>query len=294
MYSKEQIEQMKQQWKAMGVDPEMMLQHMENSMKIAAEAQQNYAAFDPTAFGIDNTDDDDFFSLENDPSIKEDSDITDESLLKDIACGSNLAFLNCEYLNTLETFKPYEQILASLEMDWGITDREELLSMLDFLHQEGHRKLYNVIWNKLKSVPMAEWAKSIEEAKFQLLTENSDYENIHGSALNIALGYKLMKKCGCFKKMKEPNILSWDLGRAINLVRWGYDVKFLSKDEAIELIRKYASEMRAVYNSWDALSEGYLMGFIMWSGDEEELADLYEDQQVLLTHADSPWMKHQW
>ena len=300
IYTKEQLELMKQQWTAMGLDADMMLQQLNNSMKLAEEAQKNYAAYNMNGASFmdglssEEDDDDEFFNLENEPSIKAESDVDDEGLIKDIAFGANLAFLNCEYLNTLETFKPYDQILASLEMDWGITNREELLEMLDSLYVDGHRKLYNTIWNKLKGVPMAEWANKVEEAKLQLLTESSDYENIQGSAVNIAIGYKVLKKVGCFKTMKEPSVLSWDLGRAINLVRWGYDVKFLSREEAADLIRKYAFEMKKQYDSWTSLSEGYLMGFMMWAGDEDELADLYEDQQVLLSHANSPWVNYKW
>src|SRR5690606_36491288 len=209
MYTKEQLDLMKKQWEMMGLDADMMLQQLNNSMQLAAEAQKHYAGFQsPQAPLFDPTqadEDEEFFNFENEPSIKEDSDITDETLRKDIALGANLAFLNCEYLNTLETFKPYDQILVSLEMDWGITSREELMDMLDRLYNDGHRKLYDTIWKKLKGVPIAEWANKVEEAKFQLLTENSDYENIQDSAVNIAIGYKILKKAGCFKSMKEPS-----------------------------------------------------------------------------------------
>ncbi len=298
MYTQEQLDLMKKQWEMMGLDADMMLQQLNNSMKLMAEMQNNYAPLNnnaaPFIENINTEEEDEFFNFENEPSIKEESDIQDEALLKDLAFGANLAFLNCEYLNTLETFKPYEQILASLEMDWGITNKAELTDMLDWLYSEGQRKLYNTIWAKLKGVPVAEWATKVEEAKLQLLTENGDYENIQESAMNIAIGYKILKKIGCFKTMKEPSILTWDLGRAINLVRWGYDVKFLTKTEASDLIRKFSSELKKEYDSWSSLSEGYLMGFMMWSGDEEELADLYEDQQVLLTHAKSPWVSYNW
>lgn len=291
----ELLEIMKKQWELMGIDPSQMLKYMNNSQDMMRKIQKTYASKGGVINGENGDEDGEgLFSFESDePGFKEESDITEESILKGIASGCNLAFLNSEYLNTLSTFKAFPEILEMLEADWGVESRGDLLETLEWLENEGHKKYFNIIWENLKEVPNAEWSIQLEGLPLNLLAQDED-DSINDYAENLIIGYQILKDLDCFKSIASPDILSWDLGRAINLVRWGYDVEFLTKDEAITLIQKYSEKLRNVYNSWESLSEGYLLGFIMWSGDEEELDALYDDHQVLLNHEKSPWVMYNW
>jgi hypothetical protein len=67
-------------------------------------------------------------------------------------------------------------------------------------------------------------------------------------------------------------ILAWDLGRNISLCRWGYQVGFLTEDEAWEKIMYYARKIQSLYNSWDEYGNDYYLGRVYWaSGSGEEI-----------------------
>jgi len=52
-------------------------------------------------------------------------------------------------------------------------------------------------------------------------------------------------------------IKAWDLGRSISLCRWGYNVGFITEDEAWARIFRIARIIQPLYRSW----EGYGMIF---------------------------------
>jgi hypothetical protein len=292
----ELMEQYKKQWEALGLDPNTMMQYMNNSMEMATNMQNQMADMLKGQFKpIDGSEpDDDFdFSLENKPQIKKDADISDEAILKAIACGGNLAFVNSMYLNTLGSYKPISQILEMLESEWEIESKDGLVDIIDWLTTSGHRKYFDLIKDGLKGVPQAEMAGKIEEITNELDGER-DFEVIESYAMNTIYGLKLLKGNGFFKTMKQPSILAWDLGRAINLCRWGYDVQYFTKEEALTMIQKCATQLYITYDSWRSLSEGYLLGCFMWSGDEERIEELFEEHTILLEHADSPWVNIAW
>ena len=298
--NEEYMKQVKKQWEAMGIDPNTMMEYMNNAMKMqqdamkmAQEQMQNNPLLKNMAEALEDGANDPLGLLDDSPELKEDSDLTEDEL-KAVACGANLAYLNLEYLNTLKTHKPTGQILAMLEGSWDIQSREDLQETLKWLENSGHRKQYNLIWSNLKGIPRAEWGETIEKLQFQLIAENENPENLYEYSVNIVNGYAQMHEAGCFQKSKEPNILSWDLGRAINLCRWAYDVEFLSKEEATNLIKKYADMCYKTYNSWDSLGEGYIMGLSMWSGDPDRTEEMIEEQKILLSHENSLWTKIKW
>jgi hypothetical protein len=298
--NEEYIAQMRKQYEAMGIDPDTMMEYIKNAMKLQQDAMklaQDQLADNPVLQNmmdaVQDGANDPLGLLDDSPELKEDSDLKKEEL-KAVACGANLAYLNCEYLNTLKTYLPEGQILALLERDWGINTREDLLETLKWLKKSGHRKRFKLIWKKLKEVPRAEWLSAIESIKFQLLSEDENAENLQEYAINIANGYSQMHGAGCFQTMKAPNIMTWDMGRAINLCRWAFDVGFLSKKEAKEHIMKYAEKCYEKYDSWASLGEGYIMGVAMWCGDEERVQTMIDEQKVLLEHENSLWTKIKW
>ncbi|MDR2176588.1 MAG: DUF1266 domain-containing protein, partial [Treponema sp.] len=63
----------------------------------------------------------------------------------------------------------------------------------------------------------------------------------------------------------DRNILAWDLGRNIALCRWGYDVGFLSEEEAWEKIMYYAKLIQPLYKSWEEYGYDYYMGRVFWA-----------------------------
>ncbi|PSL28273.1 DUF1266 domain-containing protein [Chitinophaga ginsengisoli] len=208
-----------------------------------------------------------------------------------IACGANLAYLHGDRMDTLETDSDQEEIRGILKREWHINTRDKLLNNIDWLVNHGHRVYFKPIWNILTTLPVRERAAELEKLQ-QEFTAKGDEISVDLYASNISEGYKhLREEAGCFEGKKcKLDALTWDLGRAINLCRWGYDAGFLSRDEAIGHIRKYGKELLHNYTTWTNLGENYLMGFAMWSGDLEQLDELYGAHCDLLSEDSSPWV----
>jgi hypothetical protein len=146
---------------------------------------------------------------------------------------------------------------------------------------------------KLKGVSKAEFSAAVAGVAEEL-GEEDGFEELQEQAVNAIAGIRLMKAQNLLSAKTEPSILTWDLARAINLCRWGYDVQYLGKDEALAIIGECAAHLYKAYDSWSSLSAGYLLGFFFWSGEEDEFDSLVEGQGVLLSHEKSPWKTITW
>lgn len=297
----EYIELMKKQWAAMGIDPNQMLTYINNAMdmqKNMQESIQNSLGNNPflkQMMGSNAPEGQDILNMFDDsPEIKEDSDLNEEEM-KAVICGANLFYRNSQYINTLSTYAPPDTILEGLENSWEVNNREELFETIDWLESSGHRIYFDMIWQKLRTLPKAEWRSGIKELELQALSiKDIQPERLKAFFANIVTGYPMLLQHGCFSTMKDPDITSWDFARAINLCRFGFDVEFLTREEALAKIKYFASKMYSIYDSWKSLSEGYLVGFAMWNGDEGNIEELLEQHDVLLTHKKSLWTKVTW
>lgn len=298
----EMIEQMKKQWEAMGLDPEQMLKMMNSATEMQnnmQEQMQKAMESNPMMQNLMNMSagqmDGDVLNLFDDsPEVKEDSDLSTEDQ-KAILCAANLSYYYDHYTNTLETFMPAEDILEGLGGAWGIEDKASFCETVDWLADAGHRVYFDLIWSKLKTLPKAEWRSGIKNLELQALASDSiEEDRIQPYAENILNIYPILLAKGCFATMKHPNVMAWDLSRAINLCRYGFDVEFLTREEAMGRIRNYAQTMYSTYDSWKSMSEGFLVGCGMWSGSTELIDDRYDHHEVLLSHEKSLWQTTAW
>lgn len=300
----EMLEQMKKQWEAMGLDPTQMLEYMNNAIETQNKMQaQMQKAFEenPLMKNLLTQEEDNVLKehdilnfFDDSPQLKSDTILNLEEQ-KALACAANLSYYYSLYLNTLETCMPTEDLMEGLESAWGITDRKSLIDTVDWLVVSGHRSYFKLIWNMFKTTPRPEWRKAMGDLEVQTLTmEDMESDRIHPYAENILEIYPLLLAKGFFSTMKDPNVVAWDLERAINLCRYGFDLQWLTKEEALERIVAYSKSMYKTYDSWRSLSEGFLVGCGMWSGSPELLSDRLEHHDILLSHEKSPWKTIDW
>lgn len=156
---------------------------------------------------------------------------------------------NFDTLYSNQLNKRYRDIyLEVLSRDWGIYDKEDLLEQLEANEYEGH-------------------AKTLEYIKENIAEFRLDPEPFY--EMNY---YRFVFVNSNWDLFKDRTILAWDLGRNIALCRWGYDVGFLTEDEAWEKIMYYARKIQPLYNSWEEYGFDYFLGRIFWvsgSGEEE-------------------------
>jgi len=291
------------QWKAAGINPDMMLGQLTSQpapdMDSLMQAQQ---AMQNTILHGDNSENDfdDNYKLDNPLTKWEDdkiplstnSDLENIEDIRAVIFGANLSMLNNTSLNTLTTLvdeRTKEDILQMLGAHWNIDNRASLLETIQWLEDGGHRGYFKKIWQTLQQIPKEEWAISTKKVAAFLAEEGADPESVKEYTENLLEGLTYMKSLEIINESTRMDCTSWDLARAINLLRWGYDVGFISRDEALKRINKYAKSLTATYNSWMAVSIGYILGFIMWNCDSYQLNIMIHNHYQLLNDSKSPW-----
>jgi hypothetical protein len=300
MENEEYMEMVKKQWEAMGVDPKQMIQYMNNAMEMQKNITSQFTNGQVNPFmnmmndATNLEQNDDLNILDESPEVKPDSDLN-ETEQRAIACCANLSYYSSSYINTLSTYQPINEILAGLEEQWEINNKADLISTIEWLATSGHKVYFDMIWQKFKSLPKAEWRSAIEGLQLTAMTmEDIDSERFQGYAENILDGYALLLQNKSIKKNVFPNVLAWDLERAIFLCRLGYDVKFFTREEALEYIVRFSDMLKKTYTSWKEMSNGYLIGLAMWNSDEDFLTERIEQTEILLTHEKSLWVTIKW
>jgi len=138
--------------------------------------------------------------------------------------------------------------LEVLRRDWGVTDKKELLDILDQMENDGH-------------------SIQLEQIKNIILEHNGDLDEIikNYQFRSETEYYRLLFTLANWELYKNISIVSWDLGRNVALCRWGYDVGFLTELEAWEKIMYFAKRIQPFYRSWADYGYTYFLGRIFWA-----------------------------
>lgn len=166
-----------------------------------------------------------------------------------------------------------------LRRDWGIANKKQLLQKLEWLIKEGHRGDFGRV-NALFSI------YSYEEQQRMLrdLPQDSSLYTLY-QLVNL-YGYKL----------SNAGIAAWDYGRYIFLCRKGALLKYITDDEAWELMQKIASDVQNAYPGWYEYGLGYIIGRIEW---QNKLTEINARKHIkwldnFLLKKDGPWAKIDW
>lgn len=63
---------------------------------------------------------------------------------------------------------------------------------------------------------------------------------------------------------------AWDLFRVAHIASWGYSAGYLTAQEALDLVKPAAQELRDTYTNWDAAYGAWLSGYLAWGGSQED------------------------
>jgi len=141
----------------------------------------------------------------------------------------------------------WKKVLAD---EWGITKRDQLLEKLTYLESKGDSKIYQDLVGILKGN--------------QNLTINQ-------------MGVRLNYDCGIINRLhfvKEKQELignralrGWDYSRMAFLSRLGYQVGFLSVNEAWAYLQRALTKVESLYRSWEDYAANYIMGMIFQASE---------------------------
>jgi hypothetical protein len=167
--------------------------------------------------------------------------------------------------------------LTVLRRDWGITTREQLLETLDRMEVGGHAAAFREIQQIISEVNSV----STEAATRAVLAKYT-WDQTKLNRFNYTWNN--------WYQYHNRTIKAWDLGRNISLCRWGYNVGFITEDEAWKKIMHYASLIQSLYSSWAEYGYDYYMGRIFWaSGFREEESYLARTEPVYRKLLNSYW-----
>jgi hypothetical protein len=207
---------------------------------------------------------DSYFEFSKKPSIN-------KSYQWAVACGADLIHARADIINDLTTGNDKDIIISVLSDSWGIDTKEDFVEMADSLKQGRH------------------------SVKYHQLAEGKDVKDFEEEKENLKEAKKHFKKDGLIGGGAKgidgavPNMLIWDLGRLINICRFGFDAGMVSRKAALAYLKDAALMVKKNYTSWKEVSVGYQFGRALWGG-LEEYEELKEGMEQLLMEADSPWV----
>ncbi|MDZ4837007.1 MAG: DUF1266 domain-containing protein [Candidatus Melainabacteria bacterium] len=156
-----------------------------------------------------------------------------------LACSATMFEFNTQGFESLTgrilNSKNVAEERRTLKSYWGITNRDELLRMIESHSNNGHNQSWRELRKKLPQIPSTDTTPKV----------------------------KLMRKYG--DKFGDRGILAWDLSRNISLCRWGCAAGYIGKDEAFELMRPFAKRIQKAYSGWKQFVTEYFIGREFWN-----------------------------
>jgi predicted component of type VI protein secretion system len=182
-----------------------------------------------------------------------------------VACGADLIHLKAGVINDLSTWTARDTSRIILADRWSIKTEADFTQLAERLKAGSHSRVYAQLAGGKAVKDFDEEAENLSAAR-----EVFERDKLIGARL--------------------PNMLSWDLGRLVNVSRLAFDAGFLSREAALEYLKDAALQVKKEYASWKELSIGYQFGRAVWGG-LAQYEELKEGMEQLLTEEDSPWVR---
>lgn len=208
--------------------------------------------------------------------ISEDKSVAGDSNLEAWAIGLGLAY-DSRATGTYRPAKPEmpaglfglsdprtailaSQMRASLKRSWGVTCREDLMSLVPRMTAHGHNDSFQ---------EAAAIVNSLTEKELAILLAQS------GETDQYMWPYtkELSQRWG------DKGILAWDLSRMGAMVQWGYNAGYITYAEALELIEPAARLAQETFTDWNEFYMNYLEGYSWWARNDVNAArETYEEE----------------
>lgn len=152
-------------------------------------------------------------------------------------------------------------VKTMLADSWDIKTPDDLLTQLEWLKGDGHRKEFTRRFKEVAKLSEKDLEKAV--AKLKEETERT----------NARVEWKNAKRVLALK----GGVAAWDHARAIALCRWGYAAGLMSEEELWKRVEPIAKELQTLYASWQELNEAFLIGREAWHpGENAETLAAYE------------------
>lgn len=196
-----------------------------------------------------------------------------------MAFGAPLFVFNFEPVDTISADEDdIDTMRNTLDDWWGVTDHDSAYEIFDWLINEGHHAEHD------------QALAYIAEKGFDNIPE--DEGNNLGDAYRIACF--MIGNGMCDESSVPKTAIGWDLSRATECAKWAYCCDYITEDEMWKVMSLIRDVAERTFSSWQEYGLSYVIGRGVWHGEEDDAATAYEVYDVLMTDADSPWLRIEW
>jgi hypothetical protein len=164
----------------------------------------------------------------------------------------------------------------TLRRDWEVSNRTELLGVLDWLVREGHRKAFNDVC-------------ALDLAASARVGPSGTIEQAVGDR-------ELLAKIHFTRRHRERvgarSLIAWDAVRVVVVSGFGYIAGLLGEDEAWSYVLPAARAIQRTYTSWEELGQHHLLGREFWAGEWN--SGHARSFLTMLHSSASPWRALPW
>ena len=201
-----------------------------------------------------------------------------------VALPAIIMSLNESDPHTLEVEPPSpvasEKWKKVLSKYWGINNRDDLLETLSRMEYSGHNDTFNFLRNRLM------------EYGFTTVDDLLKHETL---SLKNQKYYSFLRAHSA--EFEEINLIAWDLGRMTSLIRWGYQVGYISEPEAWNMLVYFGKKIQRHYDSWEDYGKAYSLGRVFWAsgfGKENDYRDKTNKVLTKLLDKGGLWSDLKW
>jgi tetratricopeptide (TPR) repeat protein len=244
----------------------------------------------------------------NNVLLTEDGGPADGPLAFGLACGAVLAVNNSVPWNEIGVvYDDYIDGLKRLDDMWDVTTAEDWYAAIESLlsGDSSNAAATHVLELRRQTAPgheryleLAAWQEAIAEWCRTREIERDTAGRLTGLAAMITRYEERFRVDGLLTPDGfVHSVLAYDIGRAVNMARWGVEARFCDRGLAERYVLRAGAQARQVYSRWPSFSAGYAMGRVLWF-DEGDFGEWYDGtltaHRVLTDDSTSPYRTIAW
>jgi len=157
---------------------------------------------------------------------------------------------------------------STLSQYWGVNNKAELETDLNWLLEEGHQVQYAYLRKVLDENGGA----------------NADLEKINLKKYDLSkdavLGLAFIK--ANYNDFSKAGIKAWDYARYVNNICVAYQAGYFNRDEATVWLRKATLAAQQSYSDWRSYYNDFLLGREFWGGGETDTPQFAKDVDEMM------------
>ncbi len=173
----------------------------------------------------------------------------------------------CSILESGLSIKKVKRLLIS---DWNIKNREDIKDTMDTLLNEHCIELFNE-YTEVRETTDKELCDDEFIAVSRRKGVNEETVSILKDFVKFVKSFEdRLREDGLLTNDYIHTVDSYNFQRVISLSRLGFDMGYISKDEALKYIELAGEKIDSMYKSELESHLGYIMGELIWGGDVEK------------------------